>query len=210
MYIKGKPQSKNDSGFFINYCELIVIAGFISAIATFSIRQFSGLNVQNEQQLISTIAEITVQTLINLMAFIGIFIVFWLQAHLGEESKLEPRTKGLKFNQEFFTGFDQVYPLSPLDLTMKAMASRRAHHELMQKHMWKVQDFKRRSYYLLSLIVTISISSYFFLFLRFLDFDFLENGTFMNLKLIFSIFIIVLCIRTLFLVFQFITSVIQG
>jgi hypothetical protein len=189
--------------------KLIVGAGFISAIITAFIRQFSGLSLQNEEKLIESIAEVTVHTLINLMALIGIFIVFWLQTHLREELNLESNVGNPRYCKEFFTGFDRVYYLHSADLAMKIMASEEVNKEIRRKRTMKIRNFKEKSHYLLSLIVTIAILSYFFLFLKFLDFDIIKSGIFVNLKLIFSIFIIVICIKTFFLAFQFIKSVIQ-
>lgn len=208
MDIRSKLQI-NDSVLFIKYSKLIVGAGFISAIITAFIRQFSGLSMQNEEQLIESIAEVTVQTLINLMALMGIFVVFWLQTHLREGSRLGSNLENSGHNEGLFTGFDRVYHLHSSDLAMRIMVSGQVHQEIRQKRMWKIQNFKERSHYLLSLIVTIAILSYFFLFLKFLEFDIMKSGLFVDLKLIFSIFIIVLCVRTFFLVFQFIKDVIH-
>lgn len=204
MNIGDKPQRKGESDIFATYSRLIVIVGFVSAFITVAIRQFSALSTQDEEFLVETIAETTVLTLISLMALIGIFVVFWLQIH-----QRESRSSGVGFSQEFYTGFDQAYPASPSDLLKKAMVMRRMHQEVVQNRMWKVQDFKKRSHYLLSLMVTISILSYFLLFMRFLSFNIMKEGLFANLKLVFSIFIIVLCIWTFFLILQFITSVVQ-
>ncbi|MBU7016374.1 MAG: hypothetical protein HXS44_02600 [Theionarchaea archaeon] len=199
----------DDSVLFFKYSKLIISAGFISAIITAFIRQFSGLSLQNEEKLIESIAEVTVHTLINLMALIGIFIVFWLQTHLREELNPKSNVRNFSYYEEFFTGFDRVYNLHSADLAMNIMASEEVNRETRQKRTMKIQNFREKSHYLLSLIVTIAILSYFFLFLKFLDFDIIKSGLLVNLKLIFSIFIIVICTRTFFLAFQFIKSVIQ-
>ncbi|MBU7047492.1 MAG: hypothetical protein HXS54_13745 [Theionarchaea archaeon] len=199
----------DDSVLFFKYTKLIIGAGFISAIVTALIRQFSGLSLQNEEKLIESIAEVTVHTLFNLVALIGIFIIFWLQTHLREELNPKSNVRNPRYYEEFFTGFDRVYYFHSADLAMSIMASDEVNKEIRQKRTMKIQNFKEKSHYLLSLIVTIAILSYFFLFLKFLDFDIIKSGLFVNLKLIFSIFIIVICIKTFFLSFQFIKSVIQ-
>lgn len=190
------------------YSLSIIAAGWISMIGTFLISDVLGIRI-SEEHLVNSITPVTVHAFVNLMALMGIFIIYWLQEYRFKiyETKIKSIDReNILFK---FDGTEKVFCDSLLDLKLKEVASKELTERVEFDRALKLQTFKKRSHLLLALLATIVILSYSFLFLEYLFLGLLEIESFSNLKLSFDIFIMVLCIRTFLLVFRSITMIIQ-
>jgi len=188
--------------FRAGYSLSIVVAGAISWIGTFVINEFLDISIDSEEYLTNSIPLVTIQTFVGLMALMGIFIVFWLQEYRFRiyESEMRLRIGNSEFDKNYETEITHCGSL--LDLELKKIASEKLSRRNEHEKNLRLQTFKKRSYLLIALLSTIVILSYSFLFLENFCLLILEVDSFSNLKLSFDIFIMALCIRTFFLVFQ--------
>jgi hypothetical protein len=196
-------KSKKDPGPLDRYFKSIIMAGLVSTVGSILIRSFPELHIKSEEYFTETIAKTTIQTFIGLTALVGIFVIFGLQMHFYRKYRLKPDPKA------FFSGYDIAFSESNQTnifishITLRHFAQDVMAYEDSQKYIQKTQKFRTESLHLISLLLTISILSYLFLFFSFIDIKLMKD---LDLELGFCIFITVLCIEVFFSVFQFISS----
>jgi hypothetical protein len=191
------------------YYVIILLYGFISLIFTIVVKNCSNLDIQNKEYLIETFAGVTVQIFINLMALIGIFVVFRLQLHINEEAHLQSNSFIPISNQNAEENLDQAYSRLPVDMLIENMALERAKEEINSLRNSRLMEFKRKSHYLLSFMATIFIFSYIFLSFYLMTSYLIGSRILVEVRFFFGVFVTMLCVSTFFMIFRFVSCTIQ-